>query len=47
MYRYYTAKIITNEQEISSSLEYFLQRVQIIFDFIKDSNKRARNIKLA
>ena len=37
MYRYYTTKIITNEREISSLLEYFSQRVQIIFDFIKGS----------
>ena len=39
------AKIHTNEREISSLLEYFSQRVQNIFDFIKDTYKRARNIK--
>ena len=39
------AKIQTNEREISSLLEYFSQRVQYIL--FKDTNKRARNIKLA
>jgi hypothetical protein len=41
-------KIVTNEQEIRSLLQYFLKRVQYIFEiYLKDTNKRARNMKLA
>ena len=45
---YIYANIVTNEREISSLLEYFSQRVQNIFEiYLKYSDKRARNIKLA
>ncbi len=42
------ANIATNEQKTSSLLECFLKRIQKIFEvYLKYSNKRAKNIKLA
>ena len=45
---FHAAKIRINERETSNLFEYFSQRVQNIFEvYLKDTNKRARNIKLA
>ena len=37
------AKIVTNERKISSSLEYFTQRVQNIFEIYLKDTKNLRN----